>query len=110
MAAKKSKKAQLHPALIGLVQATLEMLYIALVATFMIYGGFDGPAENEVLNIMMALLLFVFSAVMSALIVLGYPVHLALKGDVKRALYIVGYTALFFFVFIFIGAFTLRFF
>ena len=104
---KKSKKGQLHPALIGLAQAFLQLLYIALVATFMFYSGSFFNESNEVLSIMMALLLFVFSAVISALIVLGYPIRLALRGEVKQALQIVGYTALFFFIFILIGTFTL---
>jgi len=67
------------PLFVGFIQSFLLSLYIFLVAYFMtnaesMIGSFDN--SPQFLGPMMALTLFIVSAMISATIVLGYPFYL----------------------------------
>ncbi|MBU0648965.1 hypothetical protein KJ969_02585 [Patescibacteria group bacterium] len=80
----------------ALLSALGELLYIGLVVLFLQFGNAFLPlnASGAFAGVIM-LLLFVFSALVSGLIVLAYPAMLALKGEVKPALTMLGWTAVF---------------
>jgi hypothetical protein len=73
-------------------------LYIVFVVSVMNYTGhqnFEGP---EVLIGVGMLMLFVFSAALTASLVFGKPVLLYLEGKKKEAVSLVAYTLFFFFI------------
>ena len=93
---KRKTKSEIHIAWYGLLSAVGEIAYIGLVASFIWVGGnFLPMVETQIFGFMLMLTLFVFSAVISGLIVLGYPIYIALKGDVKKALVLIGWTSFF---------------
>ena len=83
--------------IVGLLQAVGLAAYCMLVAAFMqaLVGAF--PRGPSILGVTLLLLLFVFSAVISGSIVLGYPASLVLRGSIREAVYTVvatvGWTA-----------------
>lgn len=87
------------PLFAGFIQSFLLSLYIFFVAYFMtnaeaMIGSFDN--SPQFLGPMMALTLFIVSAMISATIVLGYPFYLFWsKKDLKRASIVLISTALF---------------
>lgn len=81
--------------LIGLIQALGVAVYCALVAGFV-----DLMSRTEIMmprfwGTAFMLVLLVFSAAATGLIVFGYPVLLFLKSRVKEGLVLLGYTLLF---------------
>ena len=61
-------------------------MYISLVAWFLFNGkGVFGEIESFLLPVMM-LLLFVISACITGLLVLGKPIHLYLNGNKREAI------------------------
>lgn len=84
-----------HPALVGLLQALGVAIYCGLVSVSVNFGGSFFPEPPQFLGMAMVLLLLVFSAAVTGLLVFGYPVILALEKNIKRALFILGYTFLF---------------
>lgn len=76
------------PLLVSLLQAIGLILYVLLVATI-IQNGPPGFAVNPVFGIATFLTLFVLSALISASIILGYPLLLFLDGKRKLAVSIV---------------------
>lgn len=86
----------MHIAWYGLFSAVGEIAYIGLVASFMwTAGNFFPMVDAQIFGMVLMLTLFVLSAVISGLIVLGYPIYIALKGDVKKALVLIGWTSFF---------------
>ena len=65
---------------------------------------------NQYLGPVMVLMLFVFSALVTGLLVFGYPIWLYLKGEknnaVKLLLYTVGWLFIFLILVFFIGYYT----
>lgn len=93
-AAPRKRKTQLHEAWYGLFSALGQIAYIGLVVFFFWVGEkYISFADYVFMAQLTMLLLFVFSATVSGVIVLGYPTFLALRGEVKKALTIVGWTA-----------------
>ena len=102
--AKKKKQEGVHIAWFGLLAAIGEVGYISLVASIMWIGDKFVPLVNTpIYGFVLMLTLFVFSAVISGLIVLGYPIFVAMKGDVKKALALIGWTSFFLFAAFIIG-------
>jgi hypothetical protein len=77
--------------IVSLIQALGLTAYISLVALFMQNAeNWFGPQKgNEMFGIMIFLLIFVISALISASIMLGYPATLFFQGKRKTALNIV---------------------
>ena len=71
--------------------------YIVLVASFMYYGshGFFGKNDSVILPITM-LMLLVFSASLTGLLMFGKPAMMYLDGKKKEELALIGYTLAFF--------------
>ena len=102
--ARKKVQGGVHIAWYGLFSALGEVAYIGLVASFMWIGDKFVPLVNTpIYGFVLMLTLFVFSAVISGLIVLGYPIYIAMKGDVKKALALIGWTSFFLFAAFIIG-------
>ena len=77
----------------ALVSALGTLIYISLVACLMINGQWlFGPQMGTILGPIMLLLLFVFSATVTGLLVLGRPAYLFLTGDRKTAISLLLYT------------------
>jgi hypothetical protein len=92
----KKTKAETHVAWFGLLSAIGEIAYISMVASFMwSAGNFFPMPESQIFGMVLMLTLFVFSAVMSGLIVLGYPIYIAMKGDIKKAMILIVWTSFF---------------
>jgi len=77
--------------IIPLAQAVGLTVYVSLIAFFMqnAHNWFGPQKENQMFGIMVFLLIFVISALVSASIMLGYPTILFFKGKKKTALKIV---------------------
>ncbi|MCL5676069.1 MAG: hypothetical protein M1120_02985 [Patescibacteria group bacterium] len=93
---------------IGFLQAFGLVLYCSLVAVVFWQGNNWFGKTNNLLGPAVFLLIFVTSALVCALISLGYPIFIFWdKKNTKAALTIVGYTAgwLVFFVLLFLGLF-----
>jgi hypothetical protein len=91
---KKLAKKRMHEAWYGLFSGLGQIAYVGLVVFILWVGeNYISFASNVFMAQLTILLLFVFSAVVSGFIVLGYPAALALRGEIKRALIIVGWTA-----------------
>ncbi|KKQ24003.1 hypothetical protein A2108_00595 [Candidatus Wolfebacteria bacterium GWA1_42_9] len=84
----------------ALVSAVLAVLYIAIIATVLTYGEQLFGKINNVLSGMVFLLMFVFSAALMGIIVLGKPIMWYLDGLKKEALKLVFYILGFLFVFL----------
>ena len=80
-----------NPKIIAFLQAVGLTAYISLIALFMQNAEkWFGPQKgNQMFGIMVFLLIFVISALISASIMLGYPAFLFLKDKKKTALKIV---------------------
>lgn len=87
---------------IGFLQALGVVLYCCLVALFFWKGNEVFGVAPNYLGPLLVLLLFVLSALICALIVLGYPITLFWeKKETEKALRLVAYSAawiIFFFV------------
>lgn len=103
---RKKAKAPVHEAWFGLLQAIGIVAYVCLVVLFFWYGErIFATTGNIFINQLVLLLLFVFSAFASGMIVLAYPGYTAFRGDYKRGLRMVGWTIGFLFaLFIFVVA------
>ena len=92
------------PKIIGLLQAIGLLLYVTIVAVIMRDGPFWFRYENINLTfgVMAFLLFFVLSALISASLILGYPLILLLDGKKKDAiqtvLWSVGWIVIFFII------------
>ena len=81
-------------AILGLLQATALALYCWGVSLIFLNPNLSRlfARADPTIGIIFFLILFVFSAVVSAALVLGYPGYLVLKGQWKGALGLVGAT------------------
>lgn len=78
----------------GVLAGLGEGVYIALVSLFMMTAGnrWFSNGETPTLTFAMFLLLFVFSAGLSGLIVFGYPVYLVSQRKFREAILTVAMT------------------
>jgi hypothetical protein len=72
--------------------------YIAAVASFMFYGAKNFGPDNTVLIPILMLMLFVFSAAVTGLLVLGRPILWYLEGKKKEAVSLLVSTLLIFLI------------
>ena len=92
------KLKKINPILIGLFQAVLVFVYVTLISQFVTsISDVGGPADNELVIGMFMLLLLVFSAGITGILVFGYFAYLLIDKEVKRALTVIGFTFLFLF-------------
>lgn len=77
----------------GALQGVAVIAYIALIVSLMnALGNIEnGPNESLFVPIFF-LLTFVISALVCASLVLGYPLVVALRGDIQRAVMVVAWT------------------
>lgn len=83
---------------LAITNSVATALYIALVVSVMNYTGHQDFKGPEVLVGIGMLMLFVFSAALTASLVFGKPVLLYLEGKKKEAVSLVAYTLGFFFI------------
>jgi len=83
------------PSLIGFLEALGVSIYCALIAgLFTLLEKFiAGPGY---LGVALMLILLVFSAAVCGFLIFGYPVYLILNKQTKKALFILGFCALWF--------------
>ena len=75
----------------GILGAVAEICYVFLIATLMTFLGQVMPHDPPPpIGIAVFLLMFVLSAVISALLVFGYPAYLGLRGRLIEAFTTVG--------------------
>ncbi|MDD4995410.1 MAG: hypothetical protein PHW53_03045 [Patescibacteria group bacterium] len=103
MKKKKNKKCCCNSAWIGLTSAVGEIAYVALVVLFFWLADEMTFGNMEFIGVGLFLLVFVFSAIVSGSILIVYPAVLVLRGEVKRGLTILAWTAVFLFGFIALG-------
>lgn len=85
---------KISPLRIGVLQGGLVCLYVLLFAISVIsLDGFSPEKVAPVLAITIYLLVFIISALVCSSLVLGYPLILAFKGNIKRAIQIVAWSA-----------------
>ncbi len=98
---KAMQKLGLSPEYLGILQALIFLIYIFGIARLMISGNRIFGPQPGILGPMLFLALFVFSAIFSAGIFLGYPFYLFWeKKDLSAAARIVTSSAISLFVFI----------
>ena len=71
----------------GILGGLSEAVYCALVCLFFIFGEHWFKEAPQYLISLIMLLLFVVSAGISGLFVLGFPANLALQGKIKEGIY-----------------------
>ncbi len=77
----------------AIVNALTTVIYVAAVASFIFYGSQGKFGSNKTILIpIVMLLLFVFSAALTALLIFGRPALLYLDGKKKEALQLLTYT------------------
>ncbi len=92
----------------ALIDSIATALYIAAVGTFMYLAGQGAFGRNETFLIPIAMLmLFVFSAALTGLLMFGKPLMWYLDGKKKEALSLLGYTLVIFLLITFIIFFIL---
>jgi len=94
------KQKALQSALLGVVST---IVYIGLVATLMVNGDKLFGQMDGFLGPMMFLMLFVLSALIVGLSLLGRPIYLFMTGMKKESLLVLGYTVLLFFILTVLG-------
>jgi hypothetical protein len=78
---------------LGIVSGLVAVTYIALVATLMSFGEIIfGAMTNPAFGIMVFLMVFVFSAAVMFMTILGRPVMLYIDGHKKDALFLLAWT------------------
>lgn len=86
---------QKSPMLIGLLQALGVTIYCLLMGTFFWNMDHYSNQPGSVVIIALILVLLVFSAALTGLMVFGYPAYLAMQKRIREALQILGYTFLY---------------
>lgn len=84
----------LRPA-VGLLQASAVVAYIAVLTLFIHWLGNMSFGHSDVLGPIMFLTAFATSALITSSLALAYPLRLALGGQVKEAVVVVVWTAVF---------------
>ncbi|MBI4090786.1 MAG: hypothetical protein HY422_02070 [Candidatus Komeilibacteria bacterium] len=79
---------------IAVVSAVGVFAYVGLISWVLIHGEqfFGSLPRGDIRGPMLFLMLFVFSALVTGLMVLGRPTYLFLTGSKKEALTLLGYT------------------
>lgn len=96
-------KNNLPPAAVGFIQATALTLYIAFVSYFFSIGPIFAYKESgSFFGPVIILLLFILSAVISALLVLGKAGMLFWEKKYKEAFEILGWTIIWGFIYFFL--------
>jgi hypothetical protein len=86
----------------ALLNSFLTCLYIYAIGLFIFYAGSIKLGKANVFLAPIAfLMLFVFSAGLTSFLILGKPVLMYIDGKKKEAIYLLGYTFLFMFIFTF---------
>jgi hypothetical protein len=89
------------------INALAQVTYITCIALLMRNAQrFFGKAEDTMMAPIIFLLLFVISALISGLLILGKPIMLFMDGSKKDALHMLLYTLGFLIVFFLIGVFS----
>jgi hypothetical protein len=78
---------------LGLVQAVIVVAYIVIFALFVMSAENIIPNPPQILAMTLSLIAFVFSALVCGAAILGYPVTLAIRGKIKRAVEVVAWSA-----------------
>jgi len=89
------KNKKLKPYLVGLFQALGISAYCALVILFFQVMENSGIETNQIVAGILMLIVLVFSAAISALIVFGRPIYLAINKKIKDAMHILAFTFLY---------------
>jgi len=89
------KNKKLKPYLVGLFQAFGISAYCALVILFFQVMENSGIETNQMVAGILMLIILVFSAAISALIVFGRSVYLTINKRIKEAMYILAFTFLY---------------
>jgi hypothetical protein len=96
---------------IAILRSLATAFYIALIGSFMYYGGtIKIGRANTILVPITLLLLFVFSAALTGFLIFGKPAQMYVDGKKKDALALLTYTFISFFVITFIFMLLLIFF
>jgi hypothetical protein len=92
----------------GIIHAFGVLVYVSLIATFMSNGSkWFGEADQAIVTPIAALLLFVFSALVTSGLVLGKPIMLYLDGHKKEAVKLLFFTGMGLFIFLLLAFFAL---
>ena len=86
--------------LIGFLQALGLVVYCGLIVGLFQLLGANVATPPQFFGSLVILAIFVFSAAVCGSIVFGYAAYLGLKGKIKQALSVLGYTLLFSFLII----------
>lgn len=89
----------MSPVLIGLIQASIVVIYCALISGFFYFMSHISPDLSVFWGPLLMLLLLVFSATVMGVSVFGYAIVLALDDQLKLAGQILMWTLLFIIVF-----------
>jgi len=87
---------KLKPSLIGFLQALGVVVYCALISGFFELGNRFFPKQSVFLMTVLILILLVFSAAITGMIVFGYSAYLIFNQKIKEALSVFFYTLLYF--------------
>lgn len=99
MLAKKQKRNDAEILIYGSLGAVAEIGYVFLVAFLLTFlGEIMSHPPTPLFSIALFLLIFVFSAAISAVLVFGYPAYLGLRGRVAEAFMMVGVSIATFFI------------
>jgi hypothetical protein len=79
---------------LGMVSGLVAVTYIALIATIISFGQiiFGSMVVNPAFSIMVFLMVFVFSAAVMFMALLGRPIMLYVDGHKKEALFLLTWT------------------
>ena len=83
---------KISPPFLGFLQASFLFVYVFFCSLFFANPPFGKSIANTFLGPLMFLLLFVISALICALISLGYPLYLAFNKQIRKAIVIILWT------------------
>lgn len=84
----------------GLADALGVVVYVSLLATFMSQASnWFGEADKKIITPVAALMLFIFSALVTGWLVLGKPLMLYIDGQKKESVKLLFFTGIGLFVF-----------
>ncbi len=85
---------KISPRVVGMIQSAGAAIYCGLISGFFWLMEKISVKSPQILTATLMLFLLVFSAAVTGLLIFGYPIYLGFKGQIKRALAILGYTFL----------------
>jgi hypothetical protein len=83
-----------NPSLVGFLQALGVTIYCVLISGFFFLME-EMSAKPGYFGIVLMLILLVFSAAVTGMLVFGYPVYLAMNSRIKEAVRVLVYTLLY---------------